>query len=333
MDKREDQRNQFLAENGWRDCEKIPLAGDASPRKYFSLKDGTKTALLMDTPIELCSELNSFIEISEYLLAHGFSAPKIFARDLTNGFLIIEDLGPYLLNIFLKIFPEMEWETYLAALDVLVALREKPPPPNTPVYTPKIQGELAALSLTWYTRNIFDTEVSKNQVDELSSMISDAIAGMNEKQVFIHRDYHSENLLWLQDRIGLKRIGIIDFQDGSIGQSSYDLASLVEDARRYISYEHRMVVLERYAEITGDPVDMVERCVAVSGIQRNLRILGVFARLAVRDSKPGYLDYMPRVWDYLHSDLDIAEIYDLREFVFENVPYPEPQYLEKLRRR
>ena len=333
MDKRTQERHLFLTKNGLGEWDIANLAGDASPRKYYRLSSGPKTAVLMDAPINSCGSLEPFIRISEYLTDHGFTAPKIIARDLSRGFLLLEDLGDNLFSSLLMNNPEMEMEIYLVALDILIALREKALPANIPAYTPKIQGELATLSLTWYAQNILEDEIPKKDVNYLTTLVSDAIADLNEKQVFVHRDYHAENLLWLPERTGLKKIGIIDFQDGSSGQTSYDLVSLVEDARRDISEQLKDKLLKRYAKLTGDSLSAVEKGVAISGIQRNLRIIGIFARLAIRDSKNWYVDYIPRVWNYLMSDLEVAKKGDLTSFVMNTLPRPSLDNLARLRSR
>lgn len=331
MDNREQARQFFLTKNGWHEWDITSLAGDASPRKYFRLSSGPNTAVLMDAPINSCGSLTPFIRIAEYLVVNGFSAPKIMTKDLSGGFLILEDLGDDLFSSILRSNPEMEVEIYLVALDILITLREKDLPPNIPAYTPKIQGDLASLSLTWYAQNILEDEVPRKDVTYLASLVSDAIADLNEKQVFVHRDYHAENLLWLPERSGQKRVGIIDFQDGSSGQASYDLVSLVEDARRDISDQLKSALLRKYANLTGDPLDVVEKRVAISGIQRNLRIIGIFARLAIRDSKSWYVDYIPRVWNYLMKDLEVANNVGLTSFVMETLPTPSLENLDKLR--
>ncbi len=331
MDKRIRERHLFLAEKGWEGWEITNLAGDASPRKYFRLSKGGKTAVLMDAPINSCGPLEPFIKISGYLIELGLSAPHILAKDLPGGFLILEDLGNDLFSTILLRDQEIEIKIYLVALDILIALREKALPPNIPAYTPKIQGELASLSLKWYAQNILDVEVPKEDISQLEIMVSAAVASLDEKQVFIHRDYHAENLLWLPDRSDLKRVGIIDFQDGARGQSSYDLVSLVEDARRDISQDLKKILLERYSKLTGEPLAKVEKGVAISGIQRNLRIIGVFARLAARDSKTWYVDYIPRVWIYLMGDLEVAGLSELTSFIMNNLPQPTSENLAKLR--
>lgn len=331
MNNRTQERRRFLEEKGWNDWGIFNLAGDASPRKYFRLSSGSKTAVLMDAPIGSCGPLDPFIGISEYLIEQGFSSPKILAKDTTGGFLIIEDLGDDLFSSLLVKQPELEYDIYQVALEILVALRQKVPPLHVPAYTPETQGELSALSLTWYARYISGVEVNEREVNQLRDLVAGAISGLNERQVFIHRDYHAENLLWLPERSDQERVGLIDFQDGSIGQSSYDLVSLLEDARRDISTTLKEDLLYRYSELTGDSLVVVKKGVAISGIQRNLRILGVFARLSIRDSKSWYLDYIPRVWDYLMGDLETAGLPDLTSFIMNNLPPPTPENLDKLR--
>ena len=131
---------------------------------------------------------------------------------------------------------------------------------------------------------------------------------LDDPTVFVHRDYHAQNLIWLPSREGVSRVGIIDFQDAVAGSDAYDLVSLLEDARRDVSPELREAMTRHYLETTHSldmPIDeeRLRAAMAVMAAQRNAKIVGIFARLYKRDGKPRYLDYLPRVWGYLNADL------------------------------
>jgi len=149
--------------------------------------------------------------------------------------------------------------------------------------------------------------------------------------VLILRDYHAENLLWLPERAGLARVGLLDFQDALEGHRAYDLVSLLQDARRDVSNRVESAMLERYIAATGQDAESFITAYRLLGAQRNLRILGVFARLCLRDSKPRYLDLIPRVWAYLQRDLEHPALSPLRPILADALPAPTPSILARLK--
>ena len=145
------------------------------------------------------------------------------------------------------------------------------------------------------------------------------------------RDYHAENLLWLPDRPGLRKVGLLDFQDAMRGHRAYDLVSLLQDARRDVSRDTEILMITHYVDHWGGNPASFDTAYHVLGTQRNLRILGVFARLCLRDGKAHYLDLIPRVWGYLIRDLDHAALGPLRAIVHEILPPPTETVLQRLK--
>jgi aminoglycoside/choline kinase family phosphotransferase len=137
---------------------------------------------------------------------------------------------------------------------------------------------------------------------------------------FVHRDYHVDNLLWLPEREGLRRVGLLDFQDALWGHPAYDLVSLLEDARRDVDAAMAARLLQYYLMQTGEDEMPFAAAYALLGAQRNSKIIGIFVRLARRDGKHGYLAHLPRVWRYLMRDLEHPALFPLRDWVERNIP-------------
>ena len=148
--------------------------------------------------------------------------------------------------------------------------------------------------------------------------------------VTVLRDYHAENLIWLPEREGARRAGLLDFQDAWIGHRAYDLVSLLQDARRDVSEETAAACMRHYLDGSGLDAERFEAACAVLGAQRNLRILGVFARLAVTRGNPRYIDLVPRVWHHLERDLAHPALAEVRR-ILDVLPAPTPSVLERLR--
>lgn len=149
--------------------------------------------------------------------------------------------------------------------------------------------------------------------------------------VLIQRDYHAENLLWLPEREGIERVGLLDFQDAMSGHPAYDLVSLLQDARRDVAPEVEEAMIIRYLEKSGFDDSSYRAAYAVLGVQRNLRILGVFARLGQDHGKPHYVDLIPRVWNHLIRDLDHPALAPVAEKLRAELPEPTPENLERLK--
>ena len=326
-------RKRFLSGAGWQDAEIRPLAGDASLRSYLRLvkpSDGS-SRVLMDAPVETCGPLDPFIRTTKFLETAGLSAPAIHSADEGSGFLLLEDLGDGLVSRMVADRPELEVGIYEVAIDLLVGLLAHEPDPEFPEYSADAQSEIAADALWWYHYGATGKERPEVTGDEFRRVIGDTVSTLDTGLVFVHRDYHAENLIWLPDRTGVRRLGLVDHQDGSVGHPSYDLVSILEDARRDIPAELREGLIRRYVRASGRSEDELRRELAISGAQRNLRILGVFARLALRDGKPGYIDFMPRVWGHIERDLSHPAVSELAQLVERHLPPPRAALLDRIR--
>jgi len=291
----------FLQQAGWDDATRGPLAGDASFRRYERLRRKTGNAVLMDAPPPQ-EDVRPFVKIARWLERHGFSAPRILAEDVQNGFLLLEDLGDDLYARLLRERQADEEALYAAAIDVLLALRAHPAAALAPYDAKRLIDE-AMLFIDWYlpalTGAPADDAVRQSFAALWQSLAPEAVA---QKPVTVLFDYHVDNLLLIPGRKGVKACGLLDFQDAVRAPLCFDLMSLVEDARRDLSpgLAPRLVARYRTAFPEDDPAAFATAW-AVMGAQRHVRILGTFARLRARDGKPGYSRHMPRVWGYLEA--------------------------------
>ncbi len=325
-------RAALLSRAGWSAARAEALAGDASARRYERLHhpESGATAVLMDAPVQAGEDVRPFARIARHLHGLGLSAPQVLAEDAPGGYLLLEDLGDALFARLLEAHPVQERALYTAATDLLVALHRAPLPPGIAEYDPPLMGELAALALDWYAPDPVPHAEREAFVRQIAQLCAEHTA---RRDVLILRDYHAENLIWLPGRAGVARVGLLDFQDAMAGHPAYDLVSLLQDARRDVAAGTEAEMLAHYAAVTGIDRAGFATAYAVLGMQRNLRILGVFARLCLRDGKPRYLDYLPRVWAYLRRDLAHPALAPLRARIDALLPAPDPALLQELRRR
>lgn len=323
----------FIAVSGWQDAATRPLAGDASNRRYLRLQrpDGAR-AVLMDAPAARGEDVSSFARIARHLSGLGLSAPRILAEDTANGFLLLEDLGDALFARVLEAAPEKETALYEAATDVLVELHGHAAPSALATYSPQVMADMAALAFDWYLLGgAGDENPARTAFHADMQSLLDGHA--TPADVLIQRDYHAENLLWLPDRTGVARVGLLDFQDAMRGHRAYDLVSVLQDARRDVPPAIESAMICRYIAATGVDADAFTTAYHCLGAQRNLRILGVFARLCLRDGKAHYVDLIPRVWDLLQRDLAHPALSGIAAHVRDSLPAPEPSVLQVLKER
>ncbi len=316
----------FLSHAGWAGAKRRPLAGDASHRRYERLSDQGRHAVLMIAPPDAGEDTRPFLQVARHLTALGLSAPDIIAGDTELGLLLIEDLGDDLYARLAEREPEMEPRIYRSAVDVLVRLHDQPVPSWAAPYDIDALTQLAGLAFEWYASRPVPEAVDA----ELGALIAD-LSDLTE--VLVLRDYHAENLLWLPDRAGVAQTGLLDFQDAMAGHRAYDLVSLIEDARRDLAPGLGGELIDHYLTETGVPGEAFRKAYAILGAQRNLRILGVFARLAIRDGKPGYLRLIPRVWGHLQTGLAHPALAPLRGLLDETLPPPGANQIEELNAR
>lgn len=332
MDTREHLAKEFLNRAGWGMAARNKLAGDASNRRYDRLRaDATgATAVLMDAPPDKGEDVRPFVRIARHLSALGLSAPDILAADETNGFLLLEDLGD---DLFARVIPEqpdMEQDLYVAATDLLLSLH-RAELPDVPAYDALTMTGLSGLVYSKYAAGMTGraTEAEEARFALLFRPMLDATEAA--RPVLVLRDYHAENLLWLPDRDGIARVGLLDFQDAMRGHPAYDLVSLLQDARRDVPPEIEEAMIARYVAGSGEDDDAFRAAYAVLGAQRNLRILGVFARLGLDHGRAHYIDLIPRVWNLMLRDLDHPALEPVAGFLRETLPAPDPEGLNRLR--
>ncbi len=324
--------DRFLEASGWGAATRAPLAGDASNRRYLRLvqADGAR-AVLMDAPSERGEDVRPFTAIAHHLRGLGLSAPTILAGDTQAGLLLLEDLGDALYARVLAAAPEKEPALYRTATDLLVELHRHAPPTGLAPYSPPLMADLACLALDWYRRGATGDDGGPLRQPFQATIETHLAALPDTDTVLIQRDYHAENLLWLPERRGVARVGLLDFQDAMRGHPAYDLVSLLQDARRDVAPATARAMLAHYIAATGMDADTFTTAFHWLGAQRNLRILGVFARLCLRDGKPHYVGLIPRVWAHLQTDLRHPALAPLAALVAEALPPPTPALLSRLR--
>jgi N-acetylmuramate 1-kinase len=314
---------QFLDANGWAGIAPQPLAGDASFRRYFRLVDGARSAVLMDAP-PLHEDVRPFVAVGEHLAALGFSAPRIAAKNPHDGFLLLEDLGD---ATFTRVLRQgaSEAELYALATDTLIALHKHPAQTNVDVspYDSATLDREAALLVDWFlpawTRAEAAPALRCDYLDRWRKLYALADVG---SPCLVLRDYHVDNLVLLGHRPGIAACGLLDFQDARLGSCVYDLASLVEDARRDVSGNVRIACRARYlAAFPNLDAAAFDTALAVLGAQRSAKIIGIFVRLALRDGKPNYLAHIARVWRLLEASLAHPALGELAHWFAANVPH------------
>jgi aminoglycoside/choline kinase family phosphotransferase len=354
---REEQKRAFLNAAGLAHAEREPLPGDASTRRYERLRlPSGATLMLMDAPptaeSPICNpdwseaerkkagwnamarlaagRIDAFAATAAFLRGQGLSAPAIEALDANLGLAVIEDFGE---GIFARLIEQGqdEAELYFAAMDAQARLHEASPPAilsASGLSWPLLSYDAVALKagadlfVEWQPKLNpgldFGAE-ARAEWDGLWTAIA-ASAGA-EASVFAHRDFHAENLLWLPERSGAARVGMIDFQDAVLAHPSWDLHSLLQDARRDVSPELEQAALERYfSQRPGIDREAFMADYAALAALNEARILGVFARLIVRDGKPRYRQFMPRLWRELQRNLANPALADLKRWFDRHVP-------------
>jgi aminoglycoside/choline kinase family phosphotransferase len=305
----------FLDQAGWGDAAIVPLAGDASFRRYFRVIDGGRRAVLMDAPPPH-EDPRPFITIAEHLLEDGFAAPQILARDLEQGLVLIEDFGDLRVKEHLDDQPDAELAVYGRAIDLLADLHRLPAAP-VPAYDRAVYQREVGLLTQWYCPAI------GLAVDEAAYIAAwDVVLPIVEQSasptVTVLRDYHAENIM-LIDRATSHGLGLLDFQDALAGHPAYDLVSLLQDARRDVPPPVEAAMLAHYKAIASPPADF-DAAYAVLGAQRNAKIIGIFTRLWQRDGKPRYLSFLPRMWGLLERDLAHPALAPVAQWFAANIP-------------
>jgi N-acetylmuramate 1-kinase len=324
MSERDKLRAEFVRRSGWADAEEGLLAGDASFRKYFRLARADGTAVVMDAPPPQ-EDVRPFVRIGRHLLSLGLSAPQLLAEDRDSGFLLLEDLGD---NTFARVLEAGgdEGELYRRATDVLAVLhraRDHALLPGLGSYTGEALIDAAMLLPEWYLPAATGRETPVEERERYRLAWRQSLAHLpSTEHTLLLRDYHKDNLVWLPERPGVRACGLLDFQDAQQGHPAYDLASLIEDARRDVAPAVYRQCLERYVGATGLDARDFHTGIALMAAQRHARVIGLFIRLHRRDGKPDYLPHLPRVWRLFERALKHDALEPLRAWVDRLLPPP-----------
>ena len=289
-----------------------PLSHDASFRRYERITSPKEKFILMDASLDKNS-IQPFMFIAEFLYKKGYSVPKIFAKEEMLGFLLLEDLGKtsyaFLLeNPDAETLIEVEKKLYKAAIDLLVDLHHKVSTHEIKIssYTKKSLLNEALLLIDWYFPTLTGSKISEDLRKEYTRAWGKIFNHFHcAEECLVLGDYHIDNLIWLENREGIKKIGLLDFQDAVKGSYAYDVVSLLEDARRDIDSKVVHKMLEYYLS----QMPHIDRKKFLSdykilGAQRSCKVIGIFARKATRDNDTRYLQHLPRVWNYIKQSID-----------------------------
>jgi N-acetylmuramate 1-kinase len=315
--------DRFLAAHGWSGAERRPLPGDASFRHYVRLHRNGGSAMLMDAPPPK-EDVRPFLRVARLLHRLGFSAPAILAADEAAGLLLLEDFGDETYTRALAAGGD-ETTLYTLATDLLIVLQKGFTPPmgaDIPPYDDDRLLAEAALLVDWYLPAIRGEPTPPALRAEYLDRWRDTFATARAVgDTLVLRDYHVDNLMLLHDRKDVAACGLLDFQDAVIGPVSYDLVSLLEDARRDVPGDLGARMIARYLDAFPSlDRDAFLASYAVMGAQRSAKIIGIFTRLDRRDGKPIYLKHIPRVWRWLEGDLGHPALIDLRGWLDREMP-------------
>lgn len=327
MQEREPQIQQFLSAHGWGDCKRNPVQGDASLRRYERLFNGNSSAILMDAP-PAHEDVRPFMAIGKYLCLNQLSAPTIYASDIENGFLLLEDFGDDVYGAVLSGNSPLsdsvsEEELYRAAVDVLSSLHSAAPFERLTKYDITKLLQETSMMVNWYLPVIMDdpTYIKKAQ-DEYIALWNDVLSRrQNLPEVVVLRDYHSPNLMWLPEREGIQKVGLLDFQDAVLGSPAYDLVSLLADARRDVTPDIVEPLLQHY--LASQPhIDQDELLTSYSilGAQRNFKVIGFVTKKLYSENNENYLHLFPRMWRYLEDNLKHPALASIKAWLDRVVP-------------
>ncbi|MBI1262193.1 MAG: phosphotransferase [Rhizobiales bacterium] len=346
----------FLAEAGWGDARRAPLAGDASTRCYERLAGPRGRAVLMDWPAgpdattpgdalpysriaHLAEDCRPFVAVGEYLRSLGLSAPELYASALDDGLLLLEDLGDDIYGPAIQIghgsHGESLDEMYRVAIEMIIRLQAEEVPLTLPVgdgtvhtvphFDESVFRAELDVPLDWYMPVVRQVELSTEERAAYHEMWTGLRPLFDEgpRTLFL-RDFHSPNMLWLPERKGAARIGLIDYQDALIGSRAYDVVSFLQDARQDVPLARERAMLDFYVsrantDLTHFDEEAFRAAYAALGAERALRLIGLWPRLLKRDGKPHYMVHMPRSMEYLTRNLAHPALAPLRKWAEKNI--------------
>ena len=342
----------FLAGSNWVDASCTAIRGDASTRTFSRLQSNSGTAMLMDWPLKsdgppirnglayceiahLARDGTSYVALSNWLRTEaGLSAPAVYSEDRKRGYFLIEDLGDGVFGALIAEGRPLE-ELYRLAVDGLVAIQVQRPQRIIPTAEgrsyelPLFDREALEVELELLPQWYFPWAVEKPCPEKVTLSFFEAWGASldwleGQERSLVLRDFHSPNLLLCAERQGGAKLGVVDFQDALWGHPAYDLVSLLQDARLDVPEHAEKNLYARYIESmmrleSAFDAAAFSRAYAILGVQRNTKILGIFARLSMRDGKHDYLKHMPRILGYLLRGLSHPDLSQLRSWYEENL--------------
>ena len=309
----------ILKKSGINDFQLKEIKSDASFRKYFRvyIKNQKKTLLLVDSPKKTENNLG-YLKVSSILEKMNLSIPKIFNFDISKGFFLIEDFGINKYTNSLK-NGESEFKLYNLATDILLHINKHSSnlEKQLPIYTNKKLINEVLLFLKWYWPAIYKKAPKKNIINEFIKIWENLLNNnLKTKKVLVHRDFHIDNLFLLRNRQNLKACGLIDFQDAVIGPSSYDLVSLLEDARRDVDPNISANMYTKFIKkLSKKEEKNFSKEYKILAVNRHLKVIGIFSRLYIRDRKKSYLKHIPRLWKLIEQNLSFNPLNELNKWI------------------
>ncbi|OGM10720.1 hypothetical protein A2Z67_01975 [Candidatus Woesebacteria bacterium RBG_13_36_22] len=308
----------FLKKAGLVGYDILPLAGDASDRKYYRLKQNKHSLVLMDSS-KTIETMNSFVNVRNYLSSNQFSVPEILNVDIDNGFIVLEDFGDNTLDKYLVKNPKDTKKIYKLIVDLVISLNNLNNPPFLEFNKQFFLDELAIFT-RWYMP-LIDRFIVDNKINRFNSSWDQALEYLlkeDKKQVFVHKDLHCGNLFRLPNRSGVRKLGIIDFQAAKRGSMVYDITSFLYDCRLPLQKDLRDNLIERYMTGNDWNIQKFQNLCDIYIAQRNIKILGNFAYLYKEKGNGKYLNFLPNVWEYVNKSLENPILKEVKTWFKEN---------------
>lgn len=292
-----------------------PLPQDCSTRFYDRIITAEKSFILMNAPVDSV-DLKPFIQIDNILCDNDFSAPKLYKIDEKNGFILLEDFGNNSFNNILNNFNQSdlkskEEEIYQYSLDLLIKLHEIDISNiDIPQYDNALLMQEVLIFPDFYLKFIKNRILTEQELKDFKEIWLEIFSKLSDDKFLILRDFHADNLFFLDNRNSFKKIGLIDFQDAVIGSRAYDLVSLLQDARRDVTQDLQSKIIKSYIAKTNIDSEKFLVDYNILSLQRNIKILGIFSRQAIVNKNKRYLDLIPRVLEYVLKSFDEEKIFN-----------------------
>ncbi len=296
----------------------VAIRSDASFRKYYRLENNI---LVMDAAPEKGESVSKFLEIATILHSFNLSAPKIIDVNNKEGFILLEDFGDKIFSTYMN--EKNKINLYKKAIDVLIDIKIKSSQNKSSLsklttYNFEELYRESILFIEWFIEQKYRIQISNKKREEFYQILQQAFLNIkSQNDTLVLRDYHVDNLILKDHKEPLKQVGLIDFQDALLGSSFYDLASLLEDVRMPLNENEKEELLKYYINMTNENYETVLREINFFSLQRNLKILGIFNRLSIRDGKARYLDYLPATFNFIKSNLKSSLFFDMKKWIEE----------------